>query len=456
MRKLFLILIVIFLAKNINAQVMNYNNEISQDNANYLIKPNGKYSVGYHDFFWINGILNNKTNQYECLNHSDSYYSGQNKEDFNLNNQTEFCREIVVRIYYPTAKNNEKSDYYGPNMQSFIDGVNQYPENQYSIDKKKELIKELFDQIKSYSIHDKLKIIDENKKFPVLFFNPGAGSNVELYENLITNLVSHGYIVVGINSLFISAPVNLENNHTVQANENTMRDLANTESILLSDNEFIYNKILEEIANKNGLKLFSLFDSKKMGIFGHSVGGQAAGATVLKHPSWFKATATLEAAWDTTEYDLTKKEYPIPVLHQEGSFDHYRCSYYSIADCALDPRKFNLNSNGFLVIHQIDESQKNLTFCDHNNFSDYSTLQYHPSLTYGFEILNQTPDSQEPGLLNLFLGTGNGWKLTQSINKYLLQFFNSILKDGDEHPFGDCSQPLTINSKLICGPASGV
>ena len=122
----------------------------------------------------------------------------------------------------------------------------------------------------------------------------------------------------------------------------------------------------------------------------------------------------------------------------------------------MDSRKFKLNKDGYLVIHQIDETKDNLTYADQNNFTDISTLQYIPALNLYFDYLKHQTDSEEPGLENLYYGTANGWDLTKNINSYLVQFFDSILKDKSKTPFGNCSQPLTKNSKLICGPASDV
>ena len=160
----------------------------------------GNIALAIMTFFFVNGTLNNEK-QYIC-DKKDPFFTEKNKDDFAPNNQTNFCRETVVRIYYPTIKNEETSPYYEANIDALNAIVNSELYAQSSIDQKKKYIQEISDKIKSYSLPDK-EIIDENKQFPVLFFNPGAGLNVQIYENFITNLVSQGYIVVGINSLFM-------------------------------------------------------------------------------------------------------------------------------------------------------------------------------------------------------------------------------------------------------------
>ncbi len=461
MEKLILIIAIFLLTTAIQAQEINSDEKNSPDNKQYLVKPNGEYSVSYHDFFWVNGDkktdLSNNKMYYSCPNNPDPFYNGKNSADFNPNNQTDFCREVVVRIYYPTNKNNEMGEYYKPLTQANIDAINSLPDAQYPSDTKKILIKEL-SSIKSFTVAN--KNIIKNKTFPVLFFSPGLGGNAELYENFITHLVSHGYIVVGVNSLFISGNVSLENGHIVQSNSkaaSTPDKWIQTRGILLKDSEFVYNKIKNSVSSNNfdngERQIFSSINLKKMGIFGHSIGGSFAGDTVLAHPFWFQAAATIELGTDVLSNRPTKDVYPIPVLHQAASLTRYVCSH-TPNQCFNDPDSFNLNSNSFLVIHQIDDSQKNMTYSDHMNFSDDSTLQYQESLNELTKLANAHPSSGWP--LNSFLGTANGWKLTHNINKYLLKFFDSVLKEGEEYPFGDCSKPLTKNSKLICGPASGI
>ena len=107
----------------------------------YLVKPSGEYSVGFQDFFWVNGTLNSE-GQYECQNNSNPYYTGQNKDDFIASNQTDFCNETIVRIYYPTQKNNEVGPAYGPLLNFYTDMFNDpsLPNDKFPPEKRKELI----------------------------------------------------------------------------------------------------------------------------------------------------------------------------------------------------------------------------------------------------------------------------------------------------------------------------
>ena len=50
------------------------------------------------------------------------------------------------------------------------------------------------------------------------------------------------------------------------------------------------------------------------------------------------------------------------------------------------------------------------------------------------------------------LGTGNGWEITDSINTYLVQFFNTYLK-GEENPAFKKCIPLHKDTYIKCGPS---
>ena len=415
----------------------------------YLVKPSGQYSIGYHDLFWVNGTLNSN-GQYECPNNQDPYYTGQNKDDFAPDNQTDFCREVVLRIYYPTQKNNEVGNSYPPLYQFDVDLINT-PNFPMTPEKRKELIDGLV--LKSYAIENKPIIND--KIFPLLFFTPGFSGDVEMYENSITHLVSNGYIVVGINNLFVNGYIALENGHIVPSTT----DYSSTSRLQMRDymqknEEFVYNNITNNLpitTNDNFYQnISSSFDLSNIGIYGHSIGGIAASDMVLAHPTWFKAVSPLDGASDVKPDHPTRNVYPIPVLHQMSLFMRYEFMQDNPWDCG-DNSLVNLNNDGYLVLYEKDVQpgvQEDVNYSAHMNFMDFGTTQYQPSLIEPFKYENASLRE---------LGTENGWKFTQHMNKYLLNFFDTYLKKGDkiDPNFGLCN-PLTKNSKLICGPASGV
>jgi hypothetical protein len=372
--------------------------------GNYLLEPTGKYVVGFQDFHWINTNI--------C---PDPNYSGKNTDDFSKKNR-QFCHEIMVRIYYPAAKNNSRAYYYKPLVNSIKQDLLRVPGVT-----KKHLLQ--LNQLKSFSVKKPEVILE--KKFPVIFFSPGSGSQVQMYENFITELVSHGYIIVGINSPFISGDVELPNGHVVKFNFG--ESLNDSVQIPLNDLSFVYKKI--HSLNKVNT-LFSAMDLKHIGALGQSLGGEIVANAVHAHPNWFKAAATLDSGIDKLDDSL--KKFSIPFMRQISA---NRKSESSI------PIIFDLGINGILVTLSPNENNNHYSY--HLNFTDYSTIQYIPAERLAINYFKL--QGKEP-----IFGTGNGQDITNSINIYLLQFFDAYLK-GRKNIIVKRCQPLVSNTLIKCG-----
>lgn len=193
----------------------------------YLLKPTGEYQVGFQDYHWIDKA--------RC---PDIFYNkSKNEQDFSQENRKNFCTEFMVRIYYPTEQAFTKENralYYQPVMK--------YIENSVQALKFPNLSKEKIDtlsQLKSFTIENAPLV--KGKIFPVLFFEPGAFAQVQNYENTIGNLVSHGYIVVGINNTFLAAAVQFPDGHTVMMDN--LHHLNHVPTELQADNSIIDNII---------------------------------------------------------------------------------------------------------------------------------------------------------------------------------------------------------------------
>lgn len=367
------------------------------------MKPTGKYVVGFQDFHWINTNL--------C---PDPNFNGKNLDDFSIDNK-KYCHEIMARIYYPaTRKTKSGAYYYKPLVNTIQDDLTKIPGIT-----KKNIIQ--LNKLKSFS-QENLPIV--SGKFPVIFFSPGSGSQVEMYENFITELASHGYIVVGINSTFISGDIELPNGHITKFNlDETLNDSI---QIPLHDIAFAYKKI-HLLTKLNSL--FSTMDLQHIGALGQSLGGEIVANTAHVHPNWFKAAATLDSGID--KLDDTLKKFSIPFMRQISANRKYESSI---------PIVFELEKDGYLITISPDEKNRNYSY--HMNFTDYSTIQYLPAEQLAINYFKQQGKK--------YFGTGNGWEITRSINTYLLAFFNTYLKGENNVSFKKCD-PLTENTILKCG-----
>ncbi|MGQ3892348.1 alpha/beta hydrolase [Legionella sp. CNM-4043-24] len=352
--------------------------DISFSTKKFLKRPTGAYHVGFEDVHWIN--------QDAC---PDVNFNGKNQDDFSPNN-IKRCHEIMARIYYPSSpKNRSYSPYYPPSVKSMLEGIQglipDTPQNELN----------QFKHITSFS--QKKSDIVKNQKFPVLFFIPGLGWPPELYENSISELVSHGYIVIGISSPFINL-VELPNGHIIDPEKLPPKSPEEIEAALVpiqkNDLSYVYNAIQRQ-HNLNAV--FVAMDLTRLGVFGHSMGGRVLADISHEHPTWFQAGATLDIGFDTTNNARNKFTFP---------FMHEISANRTLVSTGL-PVTFELGNNGYLVVISPDE--QNHTYSYHGNFADYSTLQYAPAfkkfLTYAKEqgikeafdvkIMTHEPTSQE-------------------------------------------------------------
>lgn len=317
----------------------------SQPITDYLLKPTGQYGVAFKDLHWINKNI--------C---PDPNFSKKNKEYFSSNNK-KYCHELMVRIYYPTTfKTNANTPYYRP----IVDAEQNTLKKISTI--KLEDIKQLA-QLKSNTTEN--SPIVKNIQFPVILFISGLGGQTQLYENVITQLVSNGYIVVGINAAFVSGDILLPNNKVVSMAEVKNWDVVakKTFPILEQDISFVYEKIHEAAQDP----VFKSMDLKHIGALGHSFGGRAIANVADQHEKWFQALMTFDMEVHMGSY---KPKYTtLPSMHIISSY--WRSAFNWL------PLVYRLNKNGYLVT--LSPTVKNKHYSYHMNFTDFSTLQYLPA-----------------------------------------------------------------------------
>ncbi len=488
---------------------------MNQPNRSFLKHPTGPYSVGFEDFHWINHDA--------C---PDFNFNGKNQDDFSSGN-TKHCHEVIVRIYYPTTAHLQQGSlYYPPFISSQQDMLKQVPGIQ--INQLEQLI-----NLKSFSLK-KAPIIND-KQFPVLLFSPGFGCAAEMYENNITELVSHGYIVVGISTPFINLTA-LPNGHIIKPAD--LQSMANNDKAIgdqfvplqSQDLIYVYNKLHEFHPAKG---LFASMDLKHVGLFGHSIGAWSLAVVAHANPDWFQAIAPLDIGPDKSGLPLKElKNFTIPVMYQINSIRKLSSPYL--------PVTYQLAPNGYLV--GISPNERNDRYSHHMNFTDWSTLQYLPVYTTFFNHLKTQQieqgfdlkvmfhsltnkdiatfnkmtyvlskqenawvfavyfiDPQHPQIsvpvnffditlvkglskalsalpshptvklteaeiepirkivtslnnaMASFLGTGNGWEITDAINTYLVNFFDVYLKNKENLLLKKCT-PLYKDTYIKCGP----
>ncbi|WP_019913403.1 alpha/beta hydrolase family protein [Paenibacillus sp. HW567] len=205
-------------------------------------------------------------------------------------------RELMVNVWYPvdpkTAEGRAK-EHYPSELGEAISLVFGLP-------------KQLFSHVTEIPTHvvAGAELSAAESGYPVLLFSPGVRSTRFQSMTAIEELVSHGYIVVGMDHPYTSAKVTFPDGSSIfyepEPKFDTSAELyANNVkgvAIRAADASFVLDTLTAwNTQDPNGL-LQGKLDLDRVGIFGHSYGG-ATTAEALAQDKRFKAGVSLEGGF---------------------------------------------------------------------------------------------------------------------------------------------------------------
>lgn len=205
-------------------------------------------------------------------------------------------RELMVNIWYPVDPETvvgRQTETYPPELGKAISLVFGMP-------------KILFSQTSLIHTHvvSDVAISKAQAEYPVVLFSPGVRSTRFQSMTAIEELVSRGYIVVGIDHPYTSAEVSFPDGRTATYKPDPT-DITSSElyaynvigvGIRAADASFVLDTLTEwQKQDRQGL-LTGRIDLNRVGMFGHSYGG-ATTAEVLATDSRFKAGLSLEGGF---------------------------------------------------------------------------------------------------------------------------------------------------------------
>jgi EmrB/QacA subfamily drug resistance transporter len=118
--------------------------------------------------------------------------------------------------------------------------------------------------------------------WPVVLFSTGYGVERQLYTGLVQDLASHGYVVAAIDHPHDANIVSFPDGHTVSIGKvgETKNAISNALTVRVADTRYVLDALTR--LNRNRRNAFSgIFNLGHVGMFGHSLGGATAAATVL-------------------------------------------------------------------------------------------------------------------------------------------------------------------------------
>ncbi|MBW1294067.1 alpha/beta hydrolase family protein [Aquimarina litoralis] len=269
-------------------------------------------------------------------------------------------RELMAKIWYPTDDISEGK------REPYVDQANRLGFiRKYSMGILPPFTINYLDRIKTY-VYEGVPI--SKQKFPVLIFSPGYGSKSTGYYALLSEIASHGYIIVNVSHTYESLGTTFTDgsmkffdyeyqyqqdassmDHIIPIKEAFEKDISFNERhkiIREASKDYFVTHIVErwskdlmsvidhlETWNKTGF-LKERLDLDKIGVFGHSRGGGAAGQTALKD-SRVKAAVNIDGIqWGEMMDTIFEK--PFLFLSADWPEDHENISAHAYVNKSTD------------------------------------------------------------------------------------------------------------------------
>ncbi|MFK5877964.1 MAG: hypothetical protein QM478_00560 [Flavobacteriaceae bacterium] len=335
-------------------------------------------------------------------------------------------RELMVKVWYPATLNNEKTEPY----------LNEGDRTSFAV--KYGLPKSTFNYLDNIKTHTYINPSIAKGKFPILIFSHGSYSKASGYYALIEEIVSHGYIVLNINhtyestgTLFPNGEIKLFNSeYDRKHNNQKMAEMiwnamqnynraATPEEQYMAVHDLILNYYGAEVTERyskdislviDELKKWNVstflaqhLDTTKIGVFGHSQGGAAAGQALLDDDRIIAGINVDGMQWGVMIDTLMTK--PFALISSEWDITHP-----------------NLNVHAYHNGSSSDFYNAKILNSGHSNFMD-------------IPLMINLPFINEAGTIN----ANKGFRITtemivQFFDKYLLEKPSNILKLNDKYP----------------------
>lgn len=309
-------------------------------------------------------------------------------------------REIMVQVWYPTDKGATESP--APYMDELTSAAIMQYVSLVSDD-----LPNIWDTIPTHAIESAPPAIAA-QPFPVLIFSPGFGMILSVYQALIEDIVSHGYVVAAINHPYVSGITVFPDGRIVAASDMPPETI---HPILVEDIKFLVERL--DSLQVNGSKL--MLDAQKIGFFGHSIGGSAGVEACLQLPQGKGAMNIDGALFGESHKQLVDKPLFF-MLSQTHSL---------MNDPTLATAWLNIHDNGYIA---------SLQASDHNIFTDFGL------------ILSQVlpPDELAQFEDNLGWGSIDPQLAATIVQDYILAFFDTFLKDAPAENLATIDYPEAV------------
>jgi len=251
---------------------------------------------------------------------------------------------------------------------------------------------------------------------PVLLLNPAWNGRRTYYMYLVEELVSHGYIVVGVDHTGNSGPTAFPDGSVSQPSDDPKLDFgihsyeelnvygAQQQEIQVDDDRFVLNQ-LEHWSQDSTSSYYRRFDMNRVGALGHSFGGSVSAQDSLEDKR-FKAALDMDGSyWGQVQ----REGVAIPLMMIEEDIAQYTPEELRQNHAVAVDHLFDVSDDA--AIHRSNGYRILLHGSTHSSFTDRSLFS--PWKHYSGE--GSVPALREYSI----------------IRSYVLAFFNKTLRGID-------------------------
>ncbi|MFE4711589.1 alpha/beta hydrolase family protein [Paenibacillus sp. NPDC056722] len=218
-------------------------------------KPSGPYKIGTVTYDWKD-----------------------DQRDEVLTPETSGKRELMVQVWYPAdAKAKGKTEFYHAEPDIFAEGYSKV----FNMPK---LLFTAFGKVRTHAIEN-AEISNVESSYPVLIFSHGLSGTKMQNTFQVEQLVSHGYIVVGIDHTYSSTVSIFPDGRVAYYQPIDMTSTGPMDKLndqWVGDAEFVLDQVEKLAANDPEHRFTGRMDMNNVGMFGHSFGGATSVQMVMK------------------------------------------------------------------------------------------------------------------------------------------------------------------------------